>query len=167
MSLSRCSSLTSLLNRLNRTLTKLSVHPAAGNLHSAIPAHLGRGWNVEPVGLVLQDHGIDQVSLLEPAERSSGPVNWPMAGNEKIRPASVAGQVIELALVDGFAVELGDLLVATARIRVESLGRLSERTKANIAKMPKIVSNLFWWRRKTSNGMGFLGGGKTGRRGRG
>ena len=65
-----------------------------------LPAHLGRRRDAQPVGLVLEDQGVDQVALLQAAEGLAGHELGSRLDDEHVGPAPLPGQLVELALVD-------------------------------------------------------------------
>ena len=64
MSARSCSPLTRLLRRLEQDLEQFAGHLVVGDPLEEFPAHLGPGRETQPVGLVLEDQGVDQVAVL-------------------------------------------------------------------------------------------------------
>ena len=106
------SPLTRLLNRARiASNSSRVIRSALGDLLEPDPPHLGTGRDAQPIGLVLEDQCIDDVPVLQSAERGLPQVRV-QHRDELVGVASLHRHLVEGALVDRLPVQRDDRLIA-------------------------------------------------------
>ncbi len=103
-------------------LEGIPVHLVLGDVLEELTAHPGPGRDAQPVGLMLEDQGVDQVPGLQAAERIGTKVGAEPP-DELVGVAPLHGHIVDDAVVDRLAVERGDRLIAPAHVGAQQLGQ--------------------------------------------
>ena len=103
-------------------LEQIAVHLVAGDPLEKLLAHLGPRRHTKPVGFVLEDQGVDHVSVFGRAERMPAEVRIQLR-HEHVGEGPLLEHLVEVAAVDCLAEEFDDRLVAPAVAGIEQLGQ--------------------------------------------